>query len=173
MSGKGLKLTTEEIIDSYADMVYRIAVNEMGSKFDAEDVFQDVFLRLVKYRDRIESEEHLKAWLIRVTINCARKRHTSAWNKRMVSMTEEIQDMTQDEGAVAEYEKAEGDGSPVYEAVAKLPEKYRIVIYLFYYEELSIVQIGEILGEKESTIKSRLHRAREILKIGLKGEDVL
>lgn len=172
MSGAGLLLTTEEIIDCYADMVYRIAVNEMGNRDDAEDVFQDVFLRLVRYRDRIKTEEHLKAWLIRVTVNCARKRQGSAWKKRVVFLSEEEEDRTPDDRAAMAYTKAEGD-TPVFDAVRKLPEIYRSVIHLFYYEELSIEQIGRILGEKESTIKSRLHRAREMLKIGLKGENVL
>ena len=67
------ELKTEEIIDKYADMVYRIAVNQTGSREEAQDIFQEVFLRLVRCRDRISGEEHAKAWLIRVTINCAKK----------------------------------------------------------------------------------------------------
>lgn len=172
MGGEKLLLTTEEIIDRYADMVYRIAVNEMGNKEDAEDVFQDVFLRLVRYRDRISTEEHLKAWLIRVTVNCSRKRQGSAWKKRVVYLNEEEEDRTPDEGAALEYARVESGSTPVGEAVGRLPEIYRIVVYLFYYEEMSVAQIGKILGEKESTVKSRLHRAREMLKIGLEGEDV-
>ena len=78
MNGVKLKLTTEEIFEKYADMVYRLAVNEMGNRDDAQDVFQEVFMRLVRYRERIATEEHLKAWLIRVTINCARKQQTAA-----------------------------------------------------------------------------------------------
>ena len=166
------QLTTEEIVERYADMVYRIAVNETGSRTDAEDVFQEVFLRLVKYRNRISTEEHLKAWLIRVTLNCARKHMGSTWNKKVVYLNEPENDNTPDENAASDYAKIENADSPLTGAVAKLPEIYRIVIYLFYYEELSIVRIAEVLQEKESTIKSRLHRAREMLKINLEGEEV-
>lgn len=163
-----LKLTTNEIIDKYADMVYRIAVNEMGSREEAQDIFQEVFLRLVRCRDRIRDEAHLKAWLIRVTINCARKQQGSFW-KRKVSFLEEKAERT-DEEAMRSYESAENADSPVRQALQELPAIYRNVVYLFYYEEMSIAQIGRLLGEKESTVKSRLFRAREMLQIKLKGE---
>lgn len=172
MNGDIRQLTTEEIVERYADMVYRIAVNETGSRTDAEDVFQEVFLRLVKYRDRISGEEHLKAWLIRVTLNCARKHTGSSWNKKVVYFNEPEDENTPDESAESDYNRIENADSPLTEAVARLPEIYRIVIYLFYYEELSIVRIAEILKEKETTIKSRLHRAREMLKIDLEGEEL-
>ncbi|MGN0430993.1 MAG: RNA polymerase sigma factor [Lachnospiraceae bacterium] len=172
MNGDIRQLTTEEIVERYADMVYRIAVNETGSRTDAEDVFQEVFLRLVKYRDRISGEEHLKAWLIRVTLNCARKHTGSSWNKKVVYFNEPEDENTPDESAESDYTRIENADSPLTEAVARLPEIYRIVIYLFYYEELSIVRIAEILKEKETTIKSRLHRAREMLKIDLEGEEL-
>ncbi len=167
-----LKLTTDEIIEKYADMVYRLAVNEMGNREDAQDVFQEVFIRLVRYRDRISSQEHLKAWLLRVTINCARKQQGSFWNRKVFSNIQE-EENTSDEKTAADYERIENEDSPVRAAVGSLPEKYRNVIYLFYYEEMSVEQIGNILGEKSSTVKSRLHRAREILKIKLKGGELL
>ena len=172
MNGDIRQLTTEEIVERYADMVYRIAVNETGSRTDAEDVFQEVFLRLVKYRDRISGEEHLKAWLIRVTLNCARKHTGSSWNKKVVYFNEPEDENTPDESAESDYTRIENADSPLAEAVASLPEMYRIVIYLFYYEELSIVRIAGILKENETTIKSRLHRAREMLKIDLEGEEL-
>lgn len=170
MSGD-LILTTEEIIDKYADMVYRLAVNEMGNKEDAQDVFQDVFLRLVRYRERIVSEEHLKAWLLRVTINCARKQQTSAYKKRVQFIEQDKQ--TPDATSADAYESVENADSPLTAAIAALPERYRGVVYLYYYEEMSVMEIGNILKEKESTVKSRLFRAREMLRIRLKGEDVL
>lgn len=172
MNGDIHHLTTEEIVERYADMVYRIAVNETGNRTDAEDIFQEVFLRLVKYRDRITTEEHLKAWLIRVTTNCARKHTGSSWSKKVIYFNEEENDTTPDENAASEYAKVENADSTLTEKVSKLPEHYRAVIYLFYYEERSVLQIAEILGEKESTVKSRLHRAREMLKIKLEGEEL-
>lgn len=173
MGGEKLDLSTDEIINKYADMVYRLAVNEMGSREDAQDVFQEVFLRLVRFRERITSEEHLKAWLLRVTINCARKQQGSFWKRKVYFPAEEEREQTPDKKAAAAYEQVENEDSPVAEAVAALPEAYRSVVYLFYFEEMSIVQIGKVLGEKESTVKSRLHRAREMLRIRLKGEDLL
>ncbi|MDE6064591.1 MAG: sigma-70 family RNA polymerase sigma factor [Lachnospiraceae bacterium] len=164
-----LRLKTDEIIDKYADMVYRIAVNETGNREDAQDIFQEVFLRLVRYRDRISNEEHLKAWLIRVTINCAKKQKGSFWNRKVTPVEKSSQEQS-DERTADAYEAVENADSPVLLAVRELPEKYRSVVYLFYYEEMSIAQIGKLLGEKESTVKSRLHRAREILKMRLKGE---
>ncbi len=170
MSGD-LLLTTEEIIDKYADMVYRLAVNEMGNREDAQDVFQEVFLRLVRYRERITSEEHLKAWLLRVTINCARKQQTSAYRKKVHFLEQDNQ--KPDVKATEAFREVENADSPVTSAVAALPQRYRSVVYLYYYEEMSIAEIGIILKEKESTVKSRLFRAREMLRIRLKGEDVL
>ena len=171
MNGDIRQLTTEEIVEQYADMVYRVAVNETGNRTDAEDVFQEVFLRLVKYRDRITTKEHLKAWLIRVTTNCARKHTGSSWSKKVVYFNEEENDIKPDENAVSAYEEVENADSSLTKAVSKLPERYRIVVYLFYYEEHSVAEIARILGEKESTVKSRLHRAREMLKIKLEGEE--
>lgn len=170
MSGERLKLSTDEIIEKYADMVYRLAVNEMGNQDDAQDVFQEVFLRLVRYRERILTEEHLKAWLIRVTINCARKQQTGAWRKKVGFLEQEDAERTPDESSANAFLEVENADSPVSSAVAGLPEKYRTVIYLFYYEEMSISEISVALSEKESTVKSKLHRAREMLKIELKGE---
>ncbi len=164
-----LRLKTDEIIDKYADMVYRIAVNETGNREDAQDIFQEVFLRLVRYRDKIANEEHLKAWLIRVTINCAKKQKGSFWNRKVAPVEESSKEQP-DERTADAYEAVENADSPVLLAVRELPEKYRSVVYLFYYEEMSIAQIGKLLEEKESTVKSRLYRAREILKIRLKGE---
>lgn len=166
-----LSLATEEIIDKYADMVYRLAVNEMGNREDAQDVFQEVFLRLVRYRERITSEEHLKAWLLRVTINCARKQQTSAYKKKVQFLEQDKQ--APDDKAADAFKSVENADSPLTAAIAALPERYRGVVHLYYYEEMSIVEIGNILKEKESTIKSRLFRAREMLRIRLKGEDVL
>lgn len=159
-----LALTTEAIIDKYGDMVYRVAVSATGSRDDAEDVFQEVFLRLVRCRSRLSSEEHLKAWLIRVTINCARKQQGSAWRRKVDYFDEAGGEEPLDVNAQRAYEQIESADSPLVAAMEQLPEGYRLALYLFYYEELSVVQIGKLLDEKESTVKSRLHRGREILR---------
>ena len=97
------------------------------------------------------SEEHIKAWLIRVTINCSKSTFTNSWVKKTVPLTDDIT-----------FEIPEQED--VYYAVAKLPKKYRAVIHLFYYEDLSIKEIADYLSTKESTVKSQLHRGREMLK---------
>lgn len=151
------QITAEAAIDRYADMVYRLALSQMKNKTDADDLFQEVFVRLVSHVEKLESWEHVKAWLIRVTVNCAKKHFDLYWNKNVVF----CEDETQIRGDEA-YEPP--DEHPVRGAVNKLPPKYRLAVHLFYYEELSVAEIAEQTGQKEGTVKSQLHRAREMLK---------
>lgn len=160
--GKEIIMTADEAVDEFADMVYRIALVQVKSKADADDVFQEVFVRLVKHIHKLESKEHIKAWLIRVTINCAKKHLTSFWNRNVGSLEEE--QGAEENGYTIEEE------NPVRKAVLELPEKYRAVVHLFYFEELSVSEICKVLGQKESTVKSQLFRARELLRSRLEGE---
>lgn len=155
------KIDIDDVVRQYADMVYRLAVLNTKNKFEAEDAFQEVFLKLYKNRHKIKDEEHLKAWLIRVTVNQCRSMAISAWNKHTVSLeaTEEIVGTPEAE-----------DYSEVYEAVRKLPGKYREVIYLYYYEEQSVKEIAKILNRREATVKTQLARGRKLLNQQLKGE---
>ncbi len=151
------QITAEAAIDRYADMVYRLALSQMKNKTDADDLFQEVFIRLVSNVEKLESWEHVKAWLIRVTINCAKKHFDLYWNKNV--------DYIEDEERVRGEEVYEPpEDEPVRGAVAKLPPKYRLAVHLFYYEELSVAEIAEQTGQKEGTVKSQLHRAREMLR---------
>ena len=154
------KINPEKALYQHANRVYRLALLQMKNKSDAEDVFQEVFLRLVQHQDKISDEEHLKAWLIRVTLNCCKKQFDSAWRRKTVSMEEQ-----KEAGYEEEYEE-----NVIYKEVQNLPEKYRTVIHLFYFEEYSVKEIGEITGQKESAVKTQLSRARGILKEKLKGE---
>lgn len=147
-------LNIDDIIDKYADMVYRIALTQMKNVEDAQDIFQEVFLRLVKYIERLETEEHIKAWLIRVTINCSKTNLMSPWRRHTQAL--------EDEHNLMAFETKEQ--SDLYEQIQKLPKKYRTVLYLFYYEDLSVREISETTGQKETTIKSQLSRARNMLK---------
>lgn len=146
-----------EVLTRYSNMVYRLALSRTKNISDAEDILQEVFLKLLNKKPEFESEDHRKAWLIRVTVNCSSKLLTSAWFRRTVPLEEELKFETKEK-------------SDVYYAVLELPLKYRTVIHLFYYEDLSIAQISNILAVKESTIKSQLLRARQLLKDKLKGE---
>ncbi len=152
------QITAEKAIDRYADMVYRLALTQMKNRTDADDIFQEVFVRLVSHIQDLESWEHVKAWLIRVTINCARKHFDQYWNKNVgyIEDTERLED------EAADFEMPEEH--PVRAAVSRLPVKYRTVIHLYYFEELSIAEIAQLTGQKESTVKSQMRRAREMLK---------
>lgn len=147
------QLQIDFLIEKYADMVYRVALTQMRNVQDAQDVFQDVFLRLVKYLPTLENEDHIKAWLLRVTINCSKSNLTSAWRRHTQPLLEEEKLTFQTEEQL-----------DLYEHINKLPKKYRTVIYLFYYEELSIKEIADITSQKETTVKSQLSRARKLLK---------
>lgn len=155
------EVDVDEAVKTYADMVYRLAVLNMKNVPDAEDVFQEVFLKLLRYKKTIISEEHLKAWLIRVTLNQCKSKAMLNWNKRVVSL---------DEVAEASAPEEKEDYSEVYEAVRNLPQKYREVIYLYYYDGYKINEIADILQRSEATIKTQLSRGRGLLNNTLKGE---
>lgn len=155
-SERGIQMTKEEIVKKYFNTVYRLALSQTKSKAYADDVTQDVFLRFLNKERSFENEEHLKAWFLRVTINCSKSVFTSSWFKKSVPLSEELTFDTEEK-------------SDVYYAVMELPPKYRSVIHLFYYEDLSVLEISKILNMKESTVKSQLHRGRELLKSMLKG----
>lgn len=147
----------DDVLREYSDMVYKIALSQTRNSENAEDIFQEVFLRYVKAGTEFENEEHKKAWLIRVTINCCKKLHSSSWFRHTVPINDNIEFTSKEK-------------SDIFYAVSELPFKYRIVIHLHYYEDLSAKEIGAALSLKESTITSQLCRARNMLKEKLKGE---
>jgi len=146
----------EEMVEKYADLVYRLAISRTRKKEDGDDVFQDVFLKFTKNTPNFQNEEHEKAWFIRVTINCSKNLLSNVWNRKTVALENEI----------AFTEKENGD---VYFEVLRLPLKYRTVIQLFYYERLSIEEIGHILKLNPNTVKTHLARARAQLRSKLEG----
>ena len=146
----------KEKIEEYADMVYRIALTRCGIVENAEDVFQEVFMKLAEKNPKFESKEHEKAWLIRVTINLTKNINNSAWNRKIVTLDENI-----------EFETKEQED--IFSIVCSLPKDYKTVIYLSYYEGYKVKEISEILKKSEGTIKTWLFRAREMLKQNLEG----
>lgn len=144
-------------VERHQDMVYRIALHYFGNPQDAEDTVQEVFLRLYTWQKSFDSPEHLRRWLIRVTANACKDALRSPWRKRRVSLEELPM-----EPAFEQPEQAE-----LYMEVMKLPEKYRVVLDLFYYEELSVREIAEVLRVRQSTVTTRLLRARKLLKTQL------
>lgn len=148
----------QETVEKYTNMVYRLAFFYTNSKFDADDIYQDVFLKYLQNKKQFENEEHKKAWLIKVTINSCKKLWLSSWKRKIIPLDEEIK-----------FEIEEDIG--LYNEIKKLPKKYRVVIHLFYYEEYQIKDISKALGQKESTIRTWLTRARKLLRNQIKEED--
>lgn len=148
-------------IEKYLKMVYRISFHYFGNKEDAEDVSQDVFVKLYGGNINPESEEELKAWLIRVTTNACHNYFRNPFRKRKTEIDEkELENII----GTSSSEQEIVNRKVVMDAVMSLPEHYRIIVYLFYYEEYSIGQISKILKIKETTIQTRLSRARGKLK---------
>lgn len=147
----------EAIVKKYADMVYKLAFSQVHNKNDADDIFQEVFLRYFKNPQKFESEEHQKAWLIRVTINCSKKHWSSAWNRKTTALNKSFTFSMPEENILAD-------------ALRKLSPKYRAVIHLFYYEGYAVEQISHILKVKQSTVRTQLTRARAQIGKMLKGE---
>lgn len=146
----------KEKIEEYADMVYRIALTRSGSIENAEDIFQEVFMKFSEKLPKFKNSEHEKAWFIRVTINFSKNLKNSAWNKKVVEIKEEIPFETKEE-------------SDIFYAVSELPQNYRTVIYLSYYEGYKVKEIANLMKKREGTIKTWLFRAREMLKEKIEG----
>lgn len=134
----------------YTDTVYRVAVHNTRCKSDAEDVTQEVFVKLLESSKKFKDGEHIKAWLIRVTINECR------------TLMRKYSRETEQSAEIADC--AVYDGDSVLEAVKALPENYRNAIYLHYYEGYTAKEIGKILDSKENTVLSWLSRGRAALR---------
>ncbi|WP_367924037.1 RNA polymerase sigma factor [uncultured Ruthenibacterium sp.] len=141
-------------LDKYADMVRRLCVLHLKSTADTEDVFQTVFMKYMMHTSDFESEEHEKAWLIRVTMNACKDLLRSFFHSRTVSL-----DTLTDQIYGPSLENQD-----VLEAVFALPEKYRRVVYLHYYEGYTAPQIGSILGKNVNTVYTLLTRSRKLLR---------
>ncbi len=146
----------QQILNKYSKMLIKLAFTYVKNTADAEDIVQDVFVSLIKKGSGFENEEHEKAWLIRVTINNCKNQLKSSWNKRTVPLSEEVSYMPEED-------------SGVLVMVLKLPDKYRTVIHLHYYEDYSIKEIAEILRKNPATIGTWLARGRNLLKSQLIG----
>jgi len=155
------RITTAIIIgdaaERYAGAVYRLAYSRTGNRPDADDVTQEVFLRLVKNSGKIQDEEHLKAWLIRATLNRCNSLARSAWRRHTAPLPDDIP-----------YE--DGESRDVSRCVAALPQNYRAVIHLFYYEDLPVAEIAALMRARESTVRTWLTRARAMLRQSLREE---
>lgn len=151
------RLDTAAAVERYGTMVYRLAYAQLRSRHDADDVFQEVFLRYHRAAPAFASEDHRRAWLLRVTVNCARSLAASPWRRRTVPLED-----------VYAYDEPEESG--LDEALAQLPPKYRSVIHLYYYEGCDTEEAAHLLGRRPSTVRAQLTRARQMLARLLKEE---
>ena len=139
--------------ERYLDMVYRIALNWFRRSADAEDAAQTVMLRLWQSETTFADEEHLRRWLVRVTLNVCKDISRSPWHRRTVSLE-----------ACPEPVFSTPERGELYQAVMALPVKYRMPLYLYYYEGYSVTEVGELLHLKVSTVQTRPARGRAKLK---------
>ncbi|MDO5156258.1 MAG: sigma-70 family RNA polymerase sigma factor [Eubacteriales bacterium] len=155
-----MKQPVDELIQLYQDNLFATAFNVCKNADDAEDIVQDVFIQYHLIKKDFESEQHIKRWLLRVTINKAKNVVKSFWKRNKMDLENYIETLS--------FETPEA--SNLFESVMKLPDKYRIVIHLFYYEDYSTKEIANILSLSESNVKVRLSRGRMLLKEMLKEE---
>ena len=148
----------EEMIRRYADTVYRLAYSYVRNRADADDLFQEVFLRYLRARPVFRDPEHARAWFIRVTINRARSFFHSAWHRHTEPLTEWAGEVTMEERALDE-------------ALNRLNKQDRLVIHLHYYEGYSTEEIAELTGKRPSSVRSQLTRARGRLREFLKEDE--
>ena len=153
-----MKPSVEMLIERYRNNLYAVAFNVCKNAQDAEDVVQDTFIQYLSQKKEFESEQHIRAWLIRVAINRAKNKNNTFFRKKTLPLEDYIETLT--------FDSAES--SELFETVMRLPEKYRIVIHLFYYEEYSVKEIAEILKVTPNTVKVRLSRGRQALRSTLK-----
>ena len=148
----------EAIYARHADTVYRVCFLYMKNKYDAEDMVQNTFIRLMNKPVEFQSENHEKAWLITTATNLCKDFFRHWWQKTVGI------DVVAEQGKEDTFQDDE-----LLEKVFKLPDQIRVSIYLHYYEGYKTSEIAEIIGKKEATVRSNLHRGRQLLKIELEG----
>ncbi len=155
-----MRQSLHELAAMYQDNLFAVAFNICQNTQDAEDVMQDTFVQYYTTKKEFDSEEHIRAWLIRVAVNKAKNVTRTFWRRNKVS----IEDFTE----MLAFETPESE--TLFETVMQLPKKYRIVIHLYYYEDYSVGEIAKILKLSESNVKTRLMRGRAKLREVLKEE---
>lgn len=141
----------EKLVSDYSPIVFRTAYAYCKQKSDAEDITQDVFLVLIQKQPEFESEEHLKAWLLRVCINKSKNHLKRDWFRRKADDPEEL-----------EYLPEEPTG--MVSAMLQLDVRYRVILHLYYYQGYSIKEIAEIMQMRPATVGTRMRRGREALR---------
>lgn len=147
-----------KVFNLYKNDIYRLSYSYTKNISDSDDIVQNVFIKLYKKQELLtKKEEEIKKWLIRITINECKTILLSSWKKKITSLTDKEENI-----------KSEITSNEILDAVLQLPKKYRIVTFLYYYENYKIKEISEILKISETNIQTRLQRARKQLKEILK-----
>ena len=152
-----MRMETQALAETYRDRLFAAAFQVCGNAADAEDAAQEALLRYHISEKQFESEQHIRAWLLRVAINCAKNVSRSFFRRNTVPLEDYMDSLEFDSGESRE----------IFREVMNLPETYRLVIHLYYYEDYTVVEIGRILGLTESNVKVRLSRGRQLLKKAL------
>lgn len=145
----------EKLIDQYKSLVYGLALTHVHNRYDADDVFQNVFLTLFQKQMKFENEAHLEGWLVKSTLNFCKKIHASSWLKKVVSL---------DSRPTEEFTFDEATDNIVFETLKKLPQDQKQAIYLNYFQGYSTKEIGDMLGVSDATIRRRISRGKKMMK---------
>lgn len=152
-----MRQSVQELFEKYQNNLYAAAFNICKNTEDAKDIVQETFIQYYSLKKEFDNEQHIRAWLIRVAINKAKNINRSFWRKNKKPLEDYMESLT--------FETPESE--ELFETVMALPEKFRIVIHLFYYEDYAIREIADILKISESNVKVRLSRGRSLLKVKL------
>ena len=153
------RVEAERLVNTYSDLILRLSYTYLNSTCDAQDICQTVFLKLLQAPRSFDNTEHERAWIIRTTVNLCKDLLKKHWRRTTVTLD------------AAEHVPApEPEEGSLTAALELLPPKYRTVLYLYYYEGYSAGEIARMSGEKPSTIRTRLTRARAQLREIMKGE---
>ena len=163
-----MEYNIETLMREYGNDVLRTAYSYVKDKFTAEDIFQEVFIKAYKSLDSFRNESAVKTWLIRITINAAKDYLKSAYNQKVVPMMDFKEDMLTSEDDFEEIENRDRD-EQIRNTVMNLPEQYREVLLCVYYHDMSVAETAKSLNIAEGTVKSRLSRARDLMKNKLEG----
>ena len=153
-----MRIDTQVVMEQYKDNLFSAAFSICKSAADADDVVQDTLIQYHMTDKQFDNEQHIRAWLLRVAINKAKNVNMSFWRRVSVPLEDYVETLI--------FETPEA--KDLFRGVMKLPEKYRIVIHLFYYEDYPVKKIAEILHTSENNVKVRLMRGRKMLRTVLK-----
>ncbi|MBP5178386.1 MAG: sigma-70 family RNA polymerase sigma factor [Lachnospiraceae bacterium] len=163
-----MKYDIETLMRKHGNEVLRTAYSYVKDKFTAEDIFQEVFIKVYKNLENFRDESDIKTWIIRITINTAKDYLKSAYSRKVVPMMEFKEDQLVSDNDFEEIENRDRD-EQVKKTVMSLPEQYREVLLCVYYHDMSVADTAKSLGIAEGTVKSRLSRARDMMKNKLEG----